>query len=807
MPRLRTLALPLILLPLASWGADAIPVRTAEQAWSSATGPRPGSQTPGSEASPTLDPALFTPFEKRLVALKGLGLGEVVKEMLPILEQLGMPADRREYLGKRLARTKVKTPRSKSQKKSHARKVTKAVAALKANIGAVATAVLEMPAGDDRSTAAELVLKLDGSQTELVPLLGFAQDAAGQWRTPEAIALIPRQQAIQEALLKAHQLEPEVTVSESGHELLAYLFGEPGIRVQHGRLILHTNWPAAKARRIVKNLVRVTALSRWLLGPGDGDVALPEDLRFEMVLFTGEAPYRKAIAFDRAQARARNAELDQAPQLQNYFRKDGSSVMRQTAEGQAIASIACDVLGTTNGGLRGKARFPCLSVGHTNWVLLAMFGEPIPGIQYDPDEQVGTSTDLRRNDQLLVGAGLMGARTWLKLEAARSQDPPWSRSFVDSLGKVDGVNLLKATFVVEYLQQLGPLEPLLDAAAPAIELAKNKQRGEVVAHMAEVVGGSLNDFEERWRRWIVDRRPTFDSALGRLRRQIEGAGTPDARGDTSGSQDSTPADALKHLQRYRDLAHRGDAPFGAASGWLKQVPKLAMLPDLSAHARLHAAYLNRHPDQAAAWPDAHEEYTDREGFTPEGAWSGGHSVIAPGSGSAAAAIDAWMATFFHRLPLLEPGWLRAGYAQVDGMAVLDTHSVVRTLPHHWLVVWPPVDGKSIPLRCRPELPNPFPGEDQNELGYPITVQVQLPPNREIPDLRVTLRAGDEEVPCLASSPQSPGNPLLVPELAWCLYPKAHLKPNTTYEVEVAGLPKEMIQGAGNPVSWSFRTGG
>ncbi len=37
--------------------------------------------------------------------------------------------------------------------------------------------------------------------------------------------------------------------------------------------------------------------------------------------------------------------------------------------------------------------------------------------------------------------------------------------------------------------------------------------------------------------------------------------------------------------------------------------------------------LNLHPEQLAMWPEAHEEFPDKEGFTTEGAWAGGNSVI------------------------------------------------------------------------------------------------------------------------------------------------------------------------------------
>ena len=74
---------------------------------------------------------------------------------------------------------------------------------------------------------------------------------------------------------------------------------------------------------------------------------------------------------------------------------------------------------------------------------------------------------------------------------------------------------------------------------------------------------------------------------------------------------------------------------------LQLLPSLVMDPSLSNGALLHARYLAKHPKQLALWPDAHEEFTDREGFTPEGSWAGAHSVIHPGSRGPKDAIDGW----------------------------------------------------------------------------------------------------------------------------------------------------------------------
>src|SRR6185503_6961817 len=126
--------------------------------------------------------------------------------------------------------------------------------------------------------------------------------------------------------------------------------------------------------------------------------------------------------------------------------------------------------------------------------------------------------------------------------------------------------------------------------------------------------------------------------------------------------------------------------------------------------------------------------------------------------------DGWMATFYHRLPLLEPGLVRIGWALEGGIAVLDAGSLVAPPEESWFVRWPPFNGSGIPRRFPGELPNPVPGEDQSQWGYPVTLQfLEYTPD---PDVKMRLYAGTSrsapEVPCWYSTPQKPTNTDLAP---------------------------------------------
>ena len=106
---------------------------------------------------------------------------------------------------------------------------------------------------------------------------------------------------------------------------------------------------------------------------------------------------------------------------------------------------------------------------------------------------------------------------------------------------------------------------------------------------------------------------------------------------------------------------------------------------------------------------------------------------------------------------------------------------------------------------RPELPNPYPGEDQSKWGYPITLQLGPRKKGGAPVVAITLHEGDRNAApadCFLSSPQEPGNPLLIPELTWCLIPKSHLKAGKKYHVKAVFSGDES-----RTLSWSFTAGG
>jgi hypothetical protein len=729
------------------------------------------------EGAEAFDRRRFRALERAVIDLTEIGRRPEAERLLELLGILGLPGDDRTRIRERLDRVRVREDSAGRRLPRIRDHLQDAARDLGDDLATLAPAV--------RAEMADAVLAIDDTVETAWIAKGLVRGVDGGWVSPEIHALAERRAAIQAAMQAVRKLEVPVEVSESRHPLLMHLDHEPGLLVEAAGLRIHTNWPRAKTVRLVQNLVRAVAFSHWLID--GGDIVVPDELRLQTVLFTGKTAYERALGFDLSAGNVREDVAERCRNLAGYYRTDRTLVNNRVSENHALAGLFSHATGVVDSLLHRKAEFPSLVAGHANWVLMSLYGATLPGIAYDGEAFAGTTTDPDAGRRaFLIGAGLVGARSWLRAEAAAKRDPAWSRSFEDQVGKIDGVVRLKATFVVEYLQQQGPLRPVLDAARPA----KGMPPADAIAVMQEIVGGNLGAFEQKWRAWLLG---GVVPGGGDCLVALLGGGAADL--------DPESAEALRIVREIRKAAIRDVLPFDT-------LPPIEIDRELSAHARLHAAYLVRHPDQAAAWPDAHEEFTDREGFTPEGAWSGGHSVIAPGTDGPRAAIVAWMGTYYHRLPFLDPGLLRIGWGREGSMCVLDNGSVVRPVGFEYVVVWPPNGIEDVPRRFRPELPNPFPGEDQSAWGYPITLQVAPKWGEPVPRLALTLRVGDGEGPvvdALVSSPHEPGNELLVPPAAWCLIPREPLRANTTYHVTAQctdGTPFH----DGNDYVWTFRTG-
>jgi uncharacterized protein YkwD len=264
-------------------------------------------------------------------------------------------------------------------------------------------------------------------------------------------------------------------------------------------------------------------------------------------------------------------------------------------------------------------------------------------------------------------------------------------------------------------------------------------------------------------------------------------------GDESGERATAMLERLNRVRRQAEL------------------PPVELDDDLSRGCRLHAKYLAlnaRHPKVLGM--GAHDEHADLPGFTPEGARAGKASDIAMGDQDPIDALEGWMATLYHRVPLLEPKLSKVGFGCARGdklgwVTVLDVANGrdkgLRPHPVFW-----PVDGQTdVPLEFPPggETPNPILDDKSGRAGYPITAF--FPHQSPLFKAQATLEdAKGQRVECWFSSPDAPANPKIDKSFQGttiCLIPKEPLRPSGTYRVSLTG---EQL-GAAWRKSWTFTT--
>jgi|GEM_PF-978720 len=766
--------------------------------------PAPGEQPAG------VPPRILNSLDYTARSLARTGRTEEVAELIEILAELGHPT---RSIAKLEAKCKQAAARSRESSKpqpSLSRKIGQAADRL--------AALLPERTAETRTALARLILRLDSEQTDAQNVLGRVLHD-GIFGPPEAPAIRKRRGAIQLAIQKVRRMTFDIAAGESPFDIFPQLVGHQGSTARWGVIELHSVWSAERSRLILKDVLRALALSAYLRS---GELALPamrkgrSSISHVFIHVDTDERYQKAIDIVTAQGKTTKKDADEARLLGGWYTSyEGQSVYLDKSGTEAM--IKATILGN-----RGEFRpffaykgtsLACLTAGHLNWLCLTIFGTSLPSYAwYEVTEEnlaqenrryagENSRSDRERSVNLrLTKSSLVGCRSWLARLTAARQDPPWARclEFEDS-GQVEGAFLLKSTIVAEYLHERGDLDVILaqtsagairkaqEAAADparAAEHGRGKVGGGIEENFAAVVGESTADFDARWREWLL---PEPSGLVQRLVREA-------ACGDVFSDGELR---VLCYLDELREAAWDGYR--------LGAYFPLKIEPALSKGALAHAAYLDRYPDQAAAWPAAHEEFSDREGFSPEGCSAGLHSVIAPGAyqDNPEGALDAWMGTFYHRTPLLNPGLVRVGWGASKGCAVLDVGTLVLPTEADAFIIWPPRNHKNVPRRFEPELPNPVPGADQSNWGYPITLQrytVDQEPRVVMRLFEGTVAAPDEEVECHFSTPSEPTNPELAPANDFCLIPKARLKAVTTYTVEAVDVL------SGKAILWSFTTG-
>lgn len=244
------------------------------------------------------------------------------------------------------------------------------------------------------------------------------------------------------------------------------------------------------------------------------------------------------------------------------------------------------------------------------------------------------------------------------------------------------------------------------------------------------------------------------------------------------------------------------------------LPRVRVDAALSEACAAHAKYLMT--NRAAAFQqkiNVHDEDANLPGYSDAGRRAAKSSVIAQASGGEPlVGLDAWIASFFHRISLLDPNLVRVGVAVErngpDWAFVLDTLTG-KDRPERGVttVVCYPVNTQMGVPRLfslgAPEVPNPIPNNgDSRKAGHPITVTFFQETAARIEDVTATLIDPDgKDVPLWVSWPERPAVKNYGRNTI-CLIPQAPLTADVTYEVRV----KATVNGREWQKQWHFHTG-
>lgn len=240
--------------------------------------------------------------------------------------------------------------------------------------------------------------------------------------------------------------------------------------------------------------------------------------------------------------------------------------------------------------------------------------------------------------------------------------------------------------------------------------------------------------------------------------------------------DSEEEKALKKVNEYRKIAGLKPVEVDEA---------------LSKGCKAHAEYLVKNSNHPSINEfSKHYEDPKLPGYTEEGEKAGKASDINTGVKDFSSSIDQFMATFYHRIPILRPHLKEIGFGYAKGgkwgyVSCLDVISgrdktVKKVEPD--VVIYPVDKQKDVPYDFASEKPNPIPKEGEGKGGYPITITFWN--DVKVTNVKVKLMTGSKNTDFYLSTPENPATS----REQWntiCIIPKASLQSKTTYIVDVS----------------------
>ena len=227
-------------------------------------------------------------------------------------------------------------------------------------------------------------------------------------------------------------------------------------------------------------------------------------------------------------------------------------------------------------------------------------------------------------------------------------------------------------------------------------------------------------------------------------------------------------------------------------------------PALAKGCAAHAAYLVKNVDHPSTQGlGLHLEDAKLPAYSKEGERAGKASVIYLGKGGTDA-VEGWMASLLHRIPLMHSRLRKIGYGSASGgpakvTVVLDATNGLGPGRDAPVVIYPADGQKDVPRRFEPEIPDPIPESVDKKAGFPVTATFSE--GALVKDVKASLKDADgKDVAIWMSSPEKPAASDYQRNTVG-LIAQEPLKPATTYTVAIAAR----VTGKPWLRTWSFTT--
>lgn len=229
-------------------------------------------------------------------------------------------------------------------------------------------------------------------------------------------------------------------------------------------------------------------------------------------------------------------------------------------------------------------------------------------------------------------------------------------------------------------------------------------------------------------------------------------------------------------------------------------------PILTRGCAAHAAYLVKNVDHPSTQGlGLHNEDPKLPGYTKEGERAGKASVIYLGK-EGADAVEGWIGSLLHRIPLMQSRLKKVGYGMARGgpagvTVVLDSTNGMGPGRDALVVIYPADGQKDVPLRFTPEIPDPIPESPDKKAGYPVTAIFSE--GALVKDAKALIKdpAGNE-LSVWVSTPEKPAAADYQRNTIG-LITQEPLKPSTVYTVTMSAR----VTGKAWLKTWSFTTAG